>query len=497
MSDETYRDCLILGAGISGIDAAYYIQQYCPWASFLILERRANLGGTWDFFKYPGIRSDSDMYTFGFSWKVWRSSFRLASAEAILAYLNEAVDEQGLREMIKLNTNIETAEFSSQDNRWHLTTSQGEKFSCSFLIGCMGYYSYENPFTPHLPGQETFQGRIVHPQVWTEECDELIKGAKVAMIGSGATAVTILPCISDVVEQLTLVQRTPSYIAALPRRDAVADFLKKWLPEELAVKINRWKQVVLGFLFYKWCVTFPEKASSYVKGLMQKQIGTTMTTEEFDKNFTPPYSVWKQRFCLAPGGDFFKPIREGKASIKTGHIQTLTETGIQMDDGSFVEADFIILATGLTLQQNLPFSTIKASIDGVPYKAVEHTIYNGTMLDQVPNFGFVFGYTNASWTLKADIACNYFTQLMNYMRDHDIGRVTASLPEDGNISRTFFNGGLTSGYISRASNVVPRIGDRPPWNSGGGNYLADFFNLSVKAFSTEDLKLEKNKDKRL
>jgi len=495
MSGETYRDCLILGAGISGIDAAYYIQQYCPWASFLILERRANLGGTWDFFKYPGIRSDSDMYTFGFSWKVWRSSFRLAAAEDILSYLNEAVDEQGLRDMIRLNTDIESAEFSSGDNRWHLTTTSGEKFSSSFLIGCMGYYSYETPYTPHLPGQENFKGKIVHPQQWTEECDELIKGAKVAMIGSGATAVTILPSITDVTEHVTLVQRSPSYVAALPRRDAVADFLKNWLPDELAVKINRWKQVLLGFLFYKWCTSFPEQASRYVKGLMQKQIGTSMSQEEFDKNFTPPYSVWKQRFCVAPGGDFFKPIREGKASIKTGHIQTITETGLRMDDGTLVQADFIILATGLTLQQNLPFSTIKVSIDGKPYKASEHTIYNGTMLDEVPNFGFVFGYTNSSWTLKADIACNYFSQLLNYMRDNDIGRVSPKVPED--VLRTAFNGGLSSGYISRGMNVVPKIGDKTPWNSGGGNYIADFFNLSVRAFSTQDLQLEKNNKKSL
>ena len=252
--EESHFYCLIIGAGISGLDAAYHLQQYCPWASYAILERRQNLGGTWDFFKYPGIRSDSDMYTFGFSWKIWKSATPIASAEKILNYLNEAAEEQGIKKNIHFNVDISEAAWDSSDNMWHLTTTKGKRFSCNMLFGCSGYYSYETPYEPGFPGQERFLGTIVHPQKWTKDHDEQIKGAKVAMIGSGATAVTILPNIAESVAHVTMIQRTPSYIGAKSEEDPIAKFFNSWLPQSIAAKLNRWKAVLLGALFYQYCI---------------------------------------------------------------------------------------------------------------------------------------------------------------------------------------------------------------------------------------------------
>ena len=254
MVEENHYDCLIIGAGISGLDAAYYLQQHCKWASYAILERRANLGGTWDFFKYPGIRSDSDMYTFGFSWKIWKSAKPIAPAKDILEYLNEAAEEQGILKHVNFHTDVASATWESSDNLWHLTTAMGKKYSCNVLFGCSGYYSYETPFEPTFPGQDKFSGTIVHPQKWTAEHDNKVVGAKVALIGSGATAVTILPNISDCASHVTLIQRTPTYIAARPETDPIANFCNNWLPQSLAVKINRWKAVILGSLFYQFCI---------------------------------------------------------------------------------------------------------------------------------------------------------------------------------------------------------------------------------------------------
>lgn len=489
----THFDCLIIGAGISGLDAAYHVQTHCKWATYCILERRANLGGTWDFFKYPGIRSDSDMHTFGFSWKIWKSAQPIATAEEIMAYLKEAAEEQGIMEKIKFNCNIETAEWSSSDNLWYLETSNKVKYTCSMLFGCTGYFSYENPYEPRFPGHDDFKGPIVHPQKWNAQCDEMIKGKKVAMIGSGATAVTILPSIAESAEHVTMVQRTPTYIAARPVIDPVADFFKRWLPESIAVRINRYKAVILGALFYQYCSRYPESAKKYVRKMMFKEVKSVMSEEEFNKHFTPPYNPWEQRFCLAPGGDFYQSLRAGKASIVTGHIDKLTEQGILMKDGTLVEADFIISSTGLTMQQNFPFSTIKAKIDGKEYKAADHCIYNGIMIDDVPNMAFIVGYTNASWTLKADIASIYFTQLLNHMRSNNIEKVVPKLGDD--VNYVYFTGGLSSGYFSRSKEVLPRQGDKYPWNTGVQDYITDLLRLTFRGFCRESLEFFKNDKK--
>eukprot|EP00092_Neocalanus_flemingeri_P028947 GFUD01031430.1.p1 GENE.GFUD01031430.1~~GFUD01031430.1.p1 ORF type:complete len:497 (+),score=112.16 GFUD01031430.1:102-1592(+) len=489
MDEEEHFDCLIIGAGISGLDAAYHLQEHCKWASYAILERRANLGGTWDFFNYPGIRSDSDMYTFGFYWKAWQSTKPISPGKDILVYLREAAEEQGIMENINFNTDIETAAWVSADNRWHLTTTTGSRYSCNVLFGCTGYYSYETPFEPSFPGQEAFSGKIVHPQKWTKEYDELVVGAKVAIIGSGATAVTILPNISNDASHVTMVQRTPTYIAAKPEVDPWAKFFKDWLPLNIAAKINRWKAVLLGALFYQYCVRYPNHARKLIKAGMFNEVKSVMDREEFDKHFSPPYNPWEQRFCLAPGGDFFRPIREGKATIVTGHIDHFTENGIQMKDGKNIEADLIISATGLTIQQNFPFSTMKVTVDGKPYVAATHLIYNAFMISEVPNFAFVIGYTNASWTLKADIASMYFTKMLNYMRSNKITKVVPKEDPDGNVKHEYFSGGLSSGYFTRSGDILPKQGDKFPWK-GGVNYILDLVQMTFGGFSTDSLEFE-------
>jgi len=487
---EQHFDCLVIGAGISGINAAYHLQKYNPWATYKVLERRSNLGGTWDLFRYPGIRSDSDMFTFGFSWKVWKSPKAIAPGEDILAYLTEAAKEHGIIDHIRFNTDIKTADWKSSDNQWHLVTTGGDKYTCRFLIGATGYYSYESPHIPHFPGQEDFKGTLVHPQFWKAHHDTEIVGKKVAIIGSGATAVTILPNISERVEHVTMVQRTPTYIGVKPDKDKILLFLSKIFPESLAAKINRWVASVLMVLIYNMCITFPNRAKKIVKGMMYGQLKGSMSEDEFEKHFNPPYNPWEQRFCLAPEGDFFKALRTEKASVVTGHIEKFTENGVLMKDGSLVEADFIVVATGLTMGRNIPFSTITTKIDGEDYQPSKHLIYKGCMLEDIPNMGFVVGYTNASWTLKADIASMYFSNVLNYMNDNQIVKLTPREDKSVTVVRSPFNGGLSSSYLNRDAPYMPTTGDKGPWVNPN-NYLYDLFQLWVKPFKPESMELVK------
>jgi len=475
MTREQHFDCLIIGAGISGIDAAYHLNTHCSWANYAILERRANLGGTWDFFKYPGIRSDSDMFTFGFSWKIWRSAKLIAPGEDILAYLNDAANEQGIMEKIMFNTDVRKAAWSSSDNRWHLTTTTDVELTCSMLVGCTGYYSYEVPYKPTLPGDDNFSGKIIHPQEWASEDDELIVGKKLAIIGSGATAVTILPNVAKVASHVTLVQRTPSYIAAIPEVDPVAKFLCDWLPESLALPINRWKNFLLSFLIFQYCRKFPERSKKMAKGMIWQQVKNVMSEEEFEKHFTPPYNPWDQRFCLTPDGDFFAPIRDGSASVVTDHIERITENGILMKNGQYVDADVIIQATGLTMQQTFPFSTMEVTIDGELYKPPSHLMYKSVMLSDVPNYAFIFGYTNASWTLKADIASSYIVKLLNFMRKNKYAVAWPRVKAD--VKSTDENWlVLNAGYTTRGADNLPKQGSKYPWKLVM-NYFLDTINL--------------------
>ena len=485
MAEDLHFDCIIIGAGISGIDAAYHLNEYSGWASYTILERRPNIGGTWDFFQYPGIRSDSDMYTFGFSWKIWKSSVPIASKEAIIDYLKEAANEQGIMEKINFNTDVKSAIWSSNDKKWHLTTTTGIRYSCNMLFGCTGYYSYEKPYQPTFKGENDFSGKIVHPQNWTIEDDKFIVDKKIAIIGSGATAVTLLPNIANVAEHVTMIQRTPSYIGANPTVDKISKWCMDNLPMRLALFLNRWRVILIGFLFFHFCVKFPGRAKKLIKGATKKQLKGVMSEEEVDKHFTPPYNPWAQRFCLAPGGDFFASIRKGKASVVTDHIDCFTEKGIKMKSGKVIEADLIVRATGLTFQPNFPFSTMEVSIDGKPYKPLEKMLYKSVMLSDVPNFAFIMGYTNASWTLKADIAASYFCKLLNYMRKNKLAVVCPRVAPD--VTDTGENmTGLSSGYLTRALDSMPKQGSKHPWRTLQ-NFLVDKFNLWWGGIEDESL----------
>ena len=479
MSNSAFKgvhfDCIVIGAGISGINAGYHLNTYCKWANYIILERRSNIGGTWDFFKYPGIRSDSDMYTFGFSWKIWRTATPIAEGNDILDYLKEAAYEQNIIQNIKFNTDVKTLVWSSEDKRWYLTTANGLEYSCNTIFGCTGYYSYENPYIPTINGEENFIGKIVHPQNWTSKDDAGIVGKNVAIIGSGATAVTLLPNIAKTAKHVTVVQRTPSYIGAKPHVNPISKWALNWLPQSLAVRLNRWRAIIMGFLFFHFCSFFPERAKKLIKTATRKQVKNVMSDEEIEKHFTPPYNPWEQRFCAAPDGDFFSPIRARKASIVTDHIECITKNGIKMKSGSHVDADFIVKATGLTFQPNFPFSTIKVSINGKPFKMKGKMVYKSIMLSDVPNFAFTMGYTNASWTLKSDIACSYFCKLLNHMKDNKFSVVCPRIGADVLATEENFTG-LSSGYLNRAKENMPKQGSKHPWRTLQ-NYFVDLFSL--------------------
>jgi monooxygenase len=478
-------DVLIIGAGVSGIDAAYYMNEHCPSHTYAILERRASLGGTWDFFKYPGIRSDSDMYTFGFSWKIWKSAKPIAPAEDILQYLDEAAREQGILKRIKFNIDIRWAQWSSATQRWKLTTTTGAVYMCKMLFGCTGYYSYEKPHRPHFRGEENFKGLIVHPQNWTNEHDSQVAKKRVAVIGSGATAVTLIPNLAKTASHVTMVQRSPTYILARPEEDAMTQTINNWLPEYFAVQLNRWRHIIMQRLMFEYCTRYPEGAKKMILNGMFKHLKGAISRDEFDEHFTPKYNPWEQRLCLSPGGDFFKVFRENKGSIVTGSVKQFTNDGILMEGGNTVDADVIISATGLNMQQNFPFSTMEVLIDGEKYIPSTKLVYKGVMLSGVPNFAFIFGYTNASWTLKADIASLYFTKLVNYMAKNNKGIVcprilTGVKPSDGDIWS------LKSGYVSRAGPQMPKQGNKEPWIQYH-NYFVDATKLWFGGIEDESL----------
>ena len=470
-----HYDCIIIGAGISGINAAYHLNTKCKWASYTILERRSNLGGTWDLFKYPGIRSDSNMCTFGFSWKDWKSPQTLTQGKDILEYLNDAAAEQNITEKIEFNTNVKNVKWSTKDKCWYITTMNNISYSCNTILGCTGYYSYENPYSPTFKGEDKFCGKIVHAQNWSSEDNTSIIGKKVAIIGSGASAVTLLPNLSKTAEHVTLIQRTPSYIGNKPLIDQRAKWLLDWLPSRIASKIIRWRAIIWGFYFPFWCSLFPERAKKFIRKVGRKQIGNVMTDAEFDKHFTPPYNPWDQRFCPAMNGDFFKSIRNKKASIVTDHIESVTNKGIKMNSGHIIEVDFIVKATGLTFQPNFPFSTIEVLIDDKQYRPQDKMIYKGCMLSEVPNFAFMMGYLTTSWTLKLDITCSYFCSLLNYMRDNNYGIACPHIGTNMETTNENFVG-LSSGYLHRALHLMPKQGKRHPWRTLQ-NFFVDTFNF--------------------
>ena len=481
MSSSEHFDVLVVGAGLSGIGTAAHLQRGCPGKSFAILESRDAVGGTWDLFRYPGIRSDSDMYTLGYAFKPWTSAKAIADGPAIRDYVRETATERGIDRHIRFGHRVVVADWSSAESQWRVeAVTEGERkiFTCRFLVMAGGYYDYDEAYRPHWAGEETFAGPIVHPQFWPDSLSW--KGKRVAVIGSGATAVTLVPELAKEAAHVTMVQRSPSYIVSRPSVDFIAEWLKRLLPGSAAYALTRWKNVLLTAYFYRLARRRPERVAAKLIQLAQDDIG-----EGFEaKDFTPAYKPWDQRVCLVPDGDLFRAIREGKVSVATGAIERFVASGLQLEGGQKVEADIIVAATGLKV---VAVGKARISVDGTPAEVSDAMVYKGMMLSDVPNMMFIFGYTNASWTLKADLACDYLVRLLRRMDAR--GKRVAVARRDRQVEEVPFLD-FTSGYVQRALPVLPRQGARRPWRLRQ-NYLLDLLTLRFGRIEDGTLALER------
>ncbi len=458
-------DVLIIGAGISGIGAAVHLQKDCPGKSFAILERRAGIGGTWDLFRYPGIRSDSDMYTLGFRFKPWTARKAIADGPAILGYVNETADEYGLRDRIRHGVHAKSASWSTDTGLWTVKgTEDGKPFAmtANMVFSATGYYDYDKGYLPDFAGMETFKGKIVHPQHWPQELDH--QGKRVIVIGSGATAVTLVPALIDSGSgPVTMLQRTPTFMVSRPSEDWFALGLRKILPAKLAYKITRYRNVLLQQYIFNLIRKRPAKSKEKLIGMVRDAL-----PEGYDvaTHFTPPYNPWEQRLCLVPDEDMFRVIRDGQAEIVTDHIERFTETGIRLKSGKELAADIVVAATGLNLQM---LSGMAITVDGTPINIGDRVLYKGLMFNDVPNLAMWFGYTNASWTLKADLTSEYMCRLLNHMDATGVKIATPRLEGDVELEN-FVD--FSSGYFQRAFDRLPKSGTTMPWKLHQ-NYLKD------------------------
>ena len=461
-------DVVIVGAGISGIGAAWHLQTRCPDRSFVILEGREAIGGTWDLFRYPGIRSDSDMYTLGFGFKPWTAAKAIADGPAILSYLNETIRENGIERHVRLSHRVISAEWSTADARWTVAVDRaGERvrFTCNFLHLCSGYYNYQRGHAPEFKGAEDFAGRIVHPQFWPDDLDYADK--RVVVIGSGATAVTLVPEMAKQAAHVTMLQRSPTYVVSRPSEDAVAEWLKRRLPPKAAYAAVRWKNVLLGQFFFSRARKYPAKAKERLLGWAREHVGDEMVA----KHFTPTYNPWDQRLCLVPDADLFAALKRGDASVVTDRIDRFTADGILLESGETLPADIIVTATGLELQL---MAGIELAIDGTRVDPAKSLNYKGMMFSDIPNLALSFGYTNASWTLKADLTAGYLCRLLNTMRERGLRQATPRLGDEPLEVVPFLD--FTSGYVTRAMDKFPKQGSKAPWRLHQ-NYLKDVFAL--------------------
>jgi monooxygenase len=468
-ADQTEFDVIIVGAGLSGIGVAYHLQRDCPRKSFIILEARGALGGTWDLFRYPGIRSDSDMHTLGYRFRPWRGEKAIADGPSILDYLNDTAREHDIDRKIRYHHKVKLASWSSAEARWTLEVqgSDGKTltYTCNFLQMCSGYYDYDTGYMPGWRGMERFKGEIVHPQKWPENLD--YAGKRVVVIGSGATAVTLVPAMTDRAAHVTMLQRSPTYIVARPAKDAIANWLYAKLPENLAHTLARWKNILLQMYFYNAARKKPDAAKKRIIELAQAELGPGVDIS----HFTPRYNPWDQRLCLVPDGDLFKAIRDGKASVVTDEIDTFSETGLKLRSGKELPADIIVTATGLVMKL---MGGMELVVDGRTVNPGAALSYKGMMLSDVPNFASTFGYTNASWTLKADLIAEYLCRILNKM---DRGGYTYCTPRNTELSMTAdATPPLSSGYMQRAKDMLPKQGSRRPWRLYQ-NYAKDMVSL--------------------
>ncbi|TXL62053.1 flavin-containing monooxygenase [Aeromicrobium terrae] len=448
-------DVLIVGAGLSGIGAAYRLQTMTEGKTYAILESRQAMGGTWDLFRYPGIRSDSDMYTLSFPYKPWTHENSIADGSDIRAYIEETARENGIDQHIRFGHRVTRASWSSDDARWTVEASTDDgsvELTASFLYLCSGYYSYDEGFTPDFPGLDDFQGQVVHPQFWPEDLD--YDGKEVVVIGSGATAVTLIPSMADRTKHVTMLQRSPTYITALPKRDPIAKAMRRVLPNGLAHRLTRIKNAAMAIGFYVFCQRFPKLARKVLMRMADRRL-----PEGFDrKHLSPHYNPWDQRLCIVPDGDLFRTLRRGKASIVTDHIKTFTETGIDLESGEHLDADIVVTATGL---QVVTFGQIDVVVDGRVIDPHETFTYKGMMFSGIPNFAWCVGYTNASWTLRADLTSQYVARLLNHM---DEKGYAYGMPDPAGASgepAPILD--LKSGYVQRVKHLLPQQGSESPW----------------------------------
>ena len=461
-------EMLIVGAGISGIGMAAHMEMECPGVNYGIVERRENLGGTWDLFRYPGIRSDSDMHTLGFDFEPWKHEKAIADAPSILEYLHRIVDERGIRQKIRFGMKVVSADFRKDEGCWHVTVEgeDGERklITAGFLFLGSGYYDYDDPYDAGFDFSE-FGGEVIHPQFWPEDMD--YSGKKVVVVGSGATAVTIVPAMTDKAAHITMLQRTPTWMVSRPARDKLANFLRKILPETIAYAITRWKNIHMQDFTYKMARKKPEKAKTALKKGLDEAIGAGNYDES---DFTPPYNPWEQRLCLVPDSDFFEAIKNNKASIKTGHIEKFEKNGVRLNSGELIEADIVITATGLSLAVA---GKINVSVGGETVDFSNRFYYMSCMFSNVPNLAGVFGYLNASWTLRADIVSHYVCRVINHMNKAGADTVVPVLTPQGEAEieeDDIFD--FSSGYIQRSKHIMPRNSVDYPWRLSQ-DYLYD------------------------
>ena len=451
-------DVLIIGAGLSGIGAAHHLQTHCPDKRYAILEGRASIGGTWDLFRYPGIRSDSDMYTLGYSFRPWEQPKAIADGPSILQYVKDTAREAGIDSKIRFGHQVRSASWSTPDARWTVEavrTADGQvvRISCNFLFMCSGYYRYDHGYTPEFPGMARFKGQVVHPQHWTPDIDHA--GKRVVVIGSGATAVTLLPELARTAAHVTMLQRSPTYVVARPSEDAMALWLRRHLPAMWAYGITRWKRVLLGMYVFRLCRRDPAKMKRLLLGGVRQALGPDY---DVAKHFTPRYNPWEQRLCLVPDGDLFKAIGSGRAEVVTDTIKTFDDTGIQLESGQHLDADLVVTATGLELQV---LGGLQLTVDGKPVDMSRTMNYKGLMYSGVPNLASSFGYTNASWTLKCDLTCEYVCRLLKHMQRHGIAYCTPRNTDPTITEEPWVD--FSSGYFQRAMHMLPKQGSRPPW----------------------------------
>ena len=463
-------DVIIIGAGLSGIGAARQLQEKSPSKSFAILEGRKTIGGTWDLFRYPGIRSDSDMYTMGYDTKPWLDAKAIADGPAILSYVNEAAGERDLIDHIRFDHQMTSARWTSDNCKWTVESRTGPsneavEISCNVLFVCSGYYNYQHGYTPEFEGLNDFSGTVIHPQQWPQDLD--YSGKRVVIIGSGATAMTLVPAMAKSAEKVTMLQRSPTYVVSMPAEDPIATILRKVLPEKLAYKIIRWKNVQFQRFFYHQSRVRPEKVKKKLLDLVLKHLGNDY---DIEKHFTPTYKPWDQRLCLVPDADLFKAIRNGKAEIKTDHVERITSDGIQLKSGEALNADIIVTATGLELKL---LGGAQFFVDGKAVEFPQTFSYKGMMFSDVPNLIYTIGYINASWTLRSELVAEYVCRLVNHMDEQNVTRCTPRVSEaDKNMPLHQMIADFSPGYMERGMHLFPKQGDRDPWRNTQ-NYTLD------------------------